>query len=130
MLCTDASIALTTTVRSADYPIGSQPILGLTVTNKGNASCVRDVSGALQVFTVYNAKQQRVWSTVDCFPGQGSEARMLDPGGRAHFDIKWAGTSSHPGCAGERVPVPTGAYTAVARLGKLTAAPIRFNITD
>jgi len=130
LLCADASITLATTTRVDSYRVGSQPILGITVTNNSPDPCVRDVSGTLQVFTVYNAQHQRIWSTADCFPGQGTESWMFGPGQSRHFDIKWAGTTSQPGCAGQRVPVPTGSYTAVAQLGTLKAAPAKFAITE
>jgi len=128
-LCSDASINLATTSRSSSFQVGSRPVLGLTVTNRGSASCVRDVSGSLQVFTVYNAQHQRVWSTVDCFPGQGRQTQQIEPGQHLQFDIKWAGTTSRPGCAGTRTPVPAGSYTAVADLGAMRAAPVSFTIT-
>jgi hypothetical protein len=78
---------------------------------------------------VYDAAKKRVWSTSDCFPGKGSETEMLDPNANVHFDIRWAGTTSAPGCRAERVPVAAGTYTAVARLGGMTAKPVTLKFT-
>ena len=52
----------------------------MMVTNTGTEACQRDVSGTLQVFTVYAADGSRIWSTADCFPGEGTEVRELAPG--------------------------------------------------
>lgn len=129
LVCSDASISLTSTVGRPSYGLGSKPILGLTVVNTGPEACMRDVSGSLQTFTVYGAGNKRMWSTADCFPGEGTDVRRLEPGQSVHYDIRWSGTTSQPGCAGERQPVPAGAYTVVAALGSLNATPATLTIT-
>ncbi|MDQ6657855.1 MAG: hypothetical protein M3Z00_06490 [Actinomycetota bacterium] len=123
-------LELTSTAGQFSYPSGSQPLLGLTVINKNTVGCVADLSGAHQVFTVYGAQHQRTWSTVDCFPGKGTDVRMMNPGESLHYSIRWSGTTSKPGCTGTRVPVPAGSYTVVAQLGVLTAAPAKFTVTS
>jgi hypothetical protein len=104
-------------------------VLGLTVTNVGSVPCVRDLSGPLQVFTVHTAAGKRVWSTADCFPGSGTDVRLLAPGATVSYPIRWSGTTSQPGCTGQRTPVPPGAYTLTAAVGSASSKPIAFSIT-
>lgn len=122
-------LELTSTVGQTSYSPGSEPILGLTVTNKAAAGCVVNLSGALQVFTIYGAQHQRIWSTSDCFPGKGTDVRMIDPAESLQYNIRWAGTTSNPGCTAKRKTVPAGDYTVVGQLGNLTASPAKLTIT-
>jgi hypothetical protein len=111
------------------FPVGSQPILGMTVTNVSSASCVRDLSGPLQVYTVHTAKGARVWSTADCFPGTGTDVRQLAPGRSVSYQIRWSGTTSQPGCTGQRTAVPAGAYLLTVSVGSAVSKPTPFTIT-
>lgn len=129
LICSDAAISVVATTGSPTFPVGSQPLLGLTVTNVGSVPCVRDLSGPLQVFTVHTAQGKRVWSTADCFPGTGTDVRMLAPGGTVSYTIRWSGTNSQPGCTGQRTAVPAGNYTLTAAVGTATSKPKAFSIT-
>ena len=73
-------MTVTAITTAPSFAAGSQPTLGMVVTNTGTAACQQDVSGTLQVFTVTAADGSRVWSTTDCFPGEGTEVRELTPG--------------------------------------------------
>lgn len=129
LICPDTSVTVAAiTVGGSVFPVGSQPRLGMTVTNTGRVSCVRDVSGALQVYTVRTAAGERVWSTADCFPGTGHEVRQFAPGSSASFVIVWSGTTSQPGCSAPRARVAPGAYTLVAQLGALSSKPLPFTM--
>ena len=86
----------------------------MVVTNTGTEPASGIVSGTLQAFTVFAADGTRMWSTADCFPGEGTEVRELAAGQTLKYTIKWSGTTSAPGCAGERAAVPAGDYTVVA----------------
>ena len=129
LVCPDAAIGVTAISAAPSFAIGSQPTLGMVVTNAGAQACQRDVSGTLQTFTVFAADGTRVWSTSDCFPGEGTEVRELTPGQTLKYTIKWSGTASSPGCTGDRAPLPAGDYTVVAQLGGLASAPVAFAIT-
>jgi len=129
LICPDGAIAITATTNAPSFASGSQPIVGMVITNTGTETCQRDVSGTLQSFTVFAADGSRVWSTADCFPGEGTEVRELNPGQTLKYTIKWSGTTSQPGCAGDRSPVPAGDYTLVAQLGGLSSGPAAFAIT-
>lgn len=129
LLCTRQGLQLTTTVGAPTYPSGAKPILGLTVTNTGSAECTQDVSGSRQVFTVTSAGGRRIWSTSDCFPGTGTDVRTLQPGESLQYNIKWSGTSSQPGCTGDRAVVPAGTYRVTAALGGWSATPVLLELS-
>lgn len=129
LICPDTAIAVLATSTAPSFPVGSNPILGMTITNSGTETCQRDVSGTLQTFTVLAADGARVWSTSDCFPGEGTEVRELTPGQTLKYTVKWSGTTSAPGCAGERAPIPAGDYSVVAQLGGLVSPPAAFSMT-
>ncbi|AZI58907.1 hypothetical protein EH165_12910 [Nakamurella antarctica] len=107
---------------SPTYKVGEQPILGVTVKNVGDKACVRDVSGSLQEYLIYDAADARLFSTSDCLPGTGTDVRFLKPGETLQYNIRWSGTTSSPGCATDRLRVPAGAYKAEVRIGSLTSS--------
>jgi len=129
LLCADADISVTAAPSAPAFAVGDQPRLLLTVTNTGTQACQRDVSGSLQTFIVFGADGSRIFSTADCFPGTGTEVRELTPGQQLQYTIKWSGTTSAPGCTGERSAVPAGAYTVIGQLGALSSAPAPFTVT-
>jgi cytoskeletal protein RodZ len=129
LICPAAAITVTATTVAPSFAAGSQPMLGMTVTNSGAETCQLDVSGTLQIYTVTAADGTRVWSTADCFPGEGTEVRELAPAQTLEYKIKWSGTTSAPGCEGERTPVGVGDYSVVAQLGGITSQPTPFAIT-
>jgi hypothetical protein len=129
LICPASAVTVTATTAAPSFAAGSQPKLGMVVTNTGTVACQQDVSGTQQVYTVTAAEGSRVWSTTDCFPGEGTEVRELTPGQTVQYTIKWSGTSSAPGCAGDRTVVPAGDYTVVAQLGALSSPPTAFAIT-
>ena len=128
LLCADASITLGAQV-PAEVRSGANVIVGMTVTNSGAEACRRDVSGTLQVFTVFGADGTRIWSTADCFPGQGTDVRDLAPGESLKYTVKWSGTTSAPGCTGDRTPLAAGSYTLIAQLGTLSSPPAAFTVS-
>jgi hypothetical protein len=106
------------------------PILGVHVRNTGAAPCAKDVSGKVQVFTAYDADGKRIWSTDDCVPGSGTEIRYLQVGEGLQYNIKWSGTTSQPGCAGDRLQVPAGDYRIVATVAGQKATPVTLTFTQ
>ncbi|MBM9466299.1 DUF4232 domain-containing protein [Nakamurella leprariae] len=128
LLCADAMLSVVASSAQPQWAPGSQPVLGMTVTNTGGQACVRDLSGPLQVYTVLDANGGHVWSTADCFPGTGTDVRELAPGASAQFSVRWSGTTSTPGCTGDRVVVGPGAYSVVAAIGGLAGTPAGFTV--
>lgn len=127
LICPASSVSLSGVVWGT--VAGQQPRLGLNVTNVGKQSCRQDVSGAKQVYTVFTDAGDRVWSTADCFPGEGTEVRTLGPGQKASFVIIWSGTTSEPGCKAPREKVKAGKYKLVVQLGGLKSKPLAFTMS-
>lgn len=128
LLCPDSAITVSAFTPASSYPVGSQPRLGMTITHTSGPYCWRDVSGAIQTYTVYDSDGERIWSTDDCFPGVGHETLPFAPGNNVNYVVVWAGTSSTPGCDTPRVTVPAGSYTLVASLGALEGKPHTFTM--
>ncbi len=119
---------MTATTGAPSYPVGTEPVLGVSVTNSGSVTCTRDLSGGLQVFSVYTAAGARVWSTADCFPGTGTDINTLQAGESVQYNIKWAETTSSPGCTAARIQVPAGSYQVRVDIGSLHAKPAALTI--
>ncbi|MBF6173158.1 DUF4232 domain-containing protein [Nocardia blacklockiae] len=127
--CPDQSLAVKVTVGQPTYKTGEQPVFGIVVTNISTATCQRDMGSGLQQVTVQSLDgQRRLWSSTDCDQGGPADVRALKGGEQAAFTLTWSGTSSQPGCAGERVQVPAGGYAVVAQLGSVRSTPETFNI--
>jgi hypothetical protein len=127
--CPDQVTAVAAQPERPEYEAGARPVFRFVVTNTGRLACTRDLDPGLQELLVFAADgATRVWSSNDCYPGGGVDVRLLRPGETVAASLTWSGRSSHPGCAGQRVPVPAGDYVVVARLGQLTSPPTRFHL--
>ncbi|GAB2716651.1 hypothetical protein [Nocardia thraciensis] len=127
--CPDQSLAVKVTVGQPTYKTGEQPVFGIVATNISTTACQRDMGSGMQQVTVQSLDgQRRLWSNTDCDQGGPTDMRTLKGGEQAAFTLTWSGTTSQPGCAGERVKVPPGAYAVVAQLGSVRSAPETFNI--
>ncbi|MCP2293114.1 hypothetical protein ACFYT3_23825 [Nocardia amikacinitolerans] len=127
--CPDQSLAVKVTVEQPTYKAGEQPVFGIVITNISSVTCARDVGSGLQQISVYTLDGSRkLWSSTDCYPDGQPDVRNLNRGEQAAFQVTWSGSTSQPNCAGERVPVPPGAYSVVAQLGSVRSAAEPFNI--
>ena len=127
--CPDQSLAIKVVVERPNYALGEEPKFSIVITNISTTACERDLAPGMQQALVYTLDgQTRLWSSADCYPGTEPQVKRLEPGRQEVYDVTWSGTTSAPECAGERLPVPVGAYTAVGQLGNLRSAPEPFNI--
>ncbi|WP_039775748.1 hypothetical protein [Nocardia cerradoensis] len=127
--CPDQSLAVKVTVGQPTYKAGDQPVITIVLTNISTAACSRDMGSGLQQVWVQSLDGQRkLWSNTDCDQGGPADVRALNGGQQAAFTLTWSGTTSQPGCAGDRVPVPAGGYAVVAQFGSVRSAPETFNI--
>jgi hypothetical protein len=127
--CPDQSLAVRVTVEQPTYRTGDQPVFGIVITNISSAACSRDVGSGLQQVSVLTLDgQRRLWSSTDCDPDGQPDVRTLNRGEQAAFTVTWSGSTSQPNCAGDRVPVPRGAYAVVAQLGSVRSSIEPFNI--
>jgi hypothetical protein len=128
--CADGAMALTAQPERPEYRVGAKPVFRLTVTNTGPTACTRDLDAGLQELLVYASDgTTRLWSSNDCYPGSGADVRTLQPAEVVTFTVTWAGRSSRPHCAGQRVPIPPGDYLVLAQLGPLSSPPTPFKLT-
>ncbi|MFF2086762.1 hypothetical protein ACFVVM_23565 [Nocardia sp. NPDC058176] len=128
--CTDQSLALKVTVGQPTYRVGDQPGFGTVITNISSAPCARDL-GAGPQFLVYTLDgQRRLWASDDCNPDGPPEMKTLKAGEQLSYKGTWFGTTSQPECAGDRLPVPAGAYMVVAQLGAVRSAAEPFNLAE
>ncbi|MEV6429963.1 hypothetical protein [Nocardia sp. NPDC051463] len=127
--CPDQSLAVRVTVEQPTYKTGETPVFGIVITNISTAPCSRDVGSGLQQVSVLTLDgQRRLWSSTDCYPDGQPDVRTLNRGEQAAFTVTWSGSTSQPNCAGDRVPVPAGAYAVVAQLGSVRSSVEPFNI--
>lgn len=127
--CPDQSLAIKVTVGKPTYKTGEQPVFGIVITNISTTACSRDMGSGLQQVSVQSLDgQRRLWASTDCDQGGQADVRNLNGGQQAAFTLTWSGTTSQPSCAGERVPVPPGAYTVSAQFGSVRSTPETFNI--
>lgn len=127
--CPDQSLAIKVTVEQPTYKTGEQPVFGIVITNISAVPCTRDMGSGLQQVSVHTLDgQRRLWSSTDCYPDGQPDVRTMSRGEQAAFTVTWSGTTSQPSCAGERVPVPPGAYSVVAQLGSVRSMAEPFNI--
>lgn len=128
--CTDQSLALKVTVGQPTYRVGDQPGFGTVITNISTSACARDL-GAGPQFLVYTLDgQRRLWASDDCNPDGPPEMKTLKAGEQLSYKGTWFGTTSQPECAGDRLPVPAGAYMVVAQLGAIRSAAEPFNLAE
>ncbi|WP_227984707.1 hypothetical protein [Nocardia spumae] len=127
--CPDQSLAVKSNVGQPTYKTGDQPVFTVVITNISTAACTRDMGSGLQQVWVQSLDgQRRLWSSTDCDQGGPADLRTLNGGQQAAFTLTWSATTSQPGCAGDRVPVPAGGYAVVAQFGSVRSAPETFNI--
>lgn len=127
--CPDQSLAVRVTVEQPTYQVGEQPVFGVVITNISSEACARDMGSGLQRVSVHSLDgKEQLWASTDCYPDGEPDIRTLDHGEQAAFTVTWSGSTSQPGCEGDRLPVPAGAYNVVAQLGAVSSAPEPFNI--
>jgi len=127
--CPDQALAITVSADKPTYVAGEEPGFAIVITNISTTPCERDLAPGLQQAIVYTLDgQTRVWSSADCYPNDQTDVKRLEGGKQEVYTVKWSAKTSEPDCAGERLPVPPGAYHVVGRLGTLNSAPVPFNI--
>lgn len=123
--CPDSAMQISMELGAQQYHVGQRPLLRLVVANSGAVPCTRDISRSLRetlITTVDGAT--RIWSSKDCYTANEADIRILQPGERRDYEVRWAGRTSAPGCPTRRSSVPAGTYHVVGKVGGLTSAPV------
>jgi hypothetical protein len=127
--CTDDMIGVAVRADPPSTPAGSKPTFDLVVTNVSPVACVRSLDKGLQEIVLFDAAGNRIWGSNDCFPEASSDPRTLQPGESVVLPVLWSGLSSAPGCAGNRVKPPVGAYVLRGRLDTKASGDAPFSLT-
>lgn len=128
-LCPDQNISVVLYSDKPDYVVGDKATFTMVVTNAGATACTRDVGQSMQNVTVRTLDGTKyIWSAGDCAPIAQVNNQLLQPGQQFKSNIAWSGTTSAPGCQGDRTQIGPGSYQAVAKLGEKLSAPITFNV--
>jgi hypothetical protein len=127
--CPDTAIGVTAEVDKPSYESGQQPNFTINVVNTGQVPCTRDIGRHLRELVVMTADgANRLWSSNDCYSTDGVEVRVMQPGEKFPFSLRWLGTTSEPGC-GKHTPLGAGDYLLIAKLGGVAGNPVVFRIT-
>ena len=109
--CDPASVQVEATTDAVSYEPGAQPMLSLSVTNIGVASCVLNAGTARQVFTVSSGTDV-YWTSTDCQKEAGDVDVTLKPGEpvSSGSPLAWERTRSSPETCGQstRDAAPAG----------------------
>nr|WP_052479275.1 hypothetical protein [Kibdelosporangium sp. MJ126-NF4] len=123
--CADAAMQVTVELGAPQYRVGQRPVLRLVVTNTGAVPCTRDISRSLREVLVTTVDGTgRLWSSNDCYGLSQPDLRIMQPGERQQFEVKWAGRTSAPGCPSRRTAVQAGTYHVFGKLGPLTSPAV------
>ncbi|MDP9436307.1 MAG: hypothetical protein M3P93_14420 [Actinomycetota bacterium] len=125
--CSDELLTLQSDAAPARVPAGSATSLRLALTNTGSVACSRGLGQGAVELSVF-AGPDRIWSSDDCAPGGPQDPVVLRPGEQRLLAVRWDGTRSRPGCAGERPAVGPGTYRVVARVGSLAREGRTFEV--
>lgn len=126
--CADGDLRLTASTSAASYPVGSGPLLTMTVRNTSGHACHRDLGPGQREFAI-SSGPAHTWSSRDCTPATGSADTVLAAGQQIAYQFSWPGTRSQPACAGGRPVATAGTYRLTVRLGTLTSAPAVFTLS-
>ncbi|QFZ16364.1 hypothetical protein [Saccharothrix syringae] len=126
--CEDAQLGVAAVIDKPAAAVGEEVGMGIAVSNTGPFPCTKDIGRHVRELVVTTADGgTRLWSSNDCHATEGSEVRVLRPGERFHYGLRWPGTTSEPGCAARRALGP-GDYLVVARVAGRESDPVVFRL--
>lgn len=133
--CNPQSIRLDAVTDKELYAEGEQPLISMSITNLGAATCTLDVTPTLQVLTI-SSGEETYWLSTDCQvpPAEGSEpvTVLLKPNEpQATTALPWDRTrSSTTTCEAARTPVPGGdaTYALQVKIGEIESEKKAFRL--
>ncbi|MGM1060916.1 hypothetical protein [Saccharothrix sp. Mg75] len=127
--CEDRQVSVVAEVDAPSTPAGRGVGFTIVVSNTGELPCAKEIGRRVRELVVTTADgATRLWSSNDCFATAGSEVRVMWPGERFTYGLRWPGTTSAPGCtAVERVG--PGDYLLSAVVAGLVGDPVVFRLT-
>ena len=127
-MCTKSQLKVAAATSAASYPVGSEPVMEIEVTNTGPTACVQDLADPQIELRIYNGAA-RVWGSHDCKITPGTDLETLPVNEAIVKTIQWSGLSSEPNCAGIRQRVGAGTYTLYAYLAGTQGTTVKFAIS-
>jgi hypothetical protein len=123
--CKAADITVEAVTDKASYAAGEQPMLSMTITNKGTKACTLSAGSDVQVYQITSGKDQ-IWSSKDCQTDPVTQVAQLEPGvATSSTPFAWDRTrSSTTTCTGTRPAVAGGgaSYHLSVSVGDITSA--------
>ena len=126
--CLDSAIYVEATTDSSTYIVGSKPVLTLTIENRGNVPCLRDVGPKANELEVESGGYH-VWSSDDCSNNKKARVATLEPGDKVQSTITWNGRLSQKGCPDIKKAAQPGRYVVIGRNLDVRSESTPFAIT-
>lgn len=126
--CLDSAVFVEATTDSGAYIVGSKPVLTLTIENRGNVACLRDVGPKANELEVESGGYH-VWSSDDCSNNKKARVATLEPGDKVQSTITWNGRLSQKGCPDIKKAAQPGRYVVIGRNLDVRSESTPFAIT-
>jgi hypothetical protein len=127
-VCGAAELEVTAATDAKTYKVGALPKLTITVRNKSNHQCSRDLSVKAVEFRIVSGTD-RIWSSVDCPPAAGPSNVMLAPGQQQTVTQVWGGHRSISADCANTPAAKAGYYRLVGIVGPAQGAAA-FQLTN
>jgi hypothetical protein len=127
--CLDSAILVKATTDAGAYIVGSKPVLTLTIENRGNVACLRDVGPKANELEVESGGYH-VWSSDDCSNNKKVRVVTLKPGDKVQSTITWNGRLSQKGCPDIKKIARPGRYVVIGRNLDVRSESTPFAITN
>jgi hypothetical protein len=119
--CGASDLDVTASTDAKTYRVGAMPKLTITVRNKSNHQCSRDLSVKAVEFRIVSGAD-RIWSSVDCPPATGASTVVLAPGQEQTVTQVWGGHRSSSADCTNTPQAKAGYYRLVGIVGPAQGA--------
>ncbi|MCC8248057.1 hypothetical protein [Saccharothrix luteola] len=127
--CDDAQVAVVAEVDNPSAPAGRPVEFTIAISNTGPLPCAKEIGRQVRELVVTSVDgATRLWSSNDCFATQGSEVRVMRPGERFAYGLRWTGGTSEPGCR-KHSRLGAGDYLLTAVVAGKASNPVIFRVT-
>jgi hypothetical protein len=122
--CPDSAMSVKVTIDRAETSVGEGLHLTMTVKNKSDTKCLRDVGSGANEITIISGPAL-IYSTDHCNPSTAKDIQEFDPGEKYSVSVVWTGKLSAKGCQ-KLSTAKAGAYWAHARNSHINSDGVRF----
>lgn len=125
--CDEAQVVVESATDESVYPAGKNPVLTLTVTNKGDKPCEVNV-GTSQMEFLVTSGDDRVFSSRDCQAESADLMQKIGPGKTEKANFTWERNRTSPGCKPVETSPKPGYYVLVTKLGERVSDKTTFEL--